>query len=74
MAGKRGASSDLNHDNWDQEEEPEQAGTFSQASQDELKTRVIRKAKRRARPPQVRKPEKKKRLFVTESNEPEREC
>ncbi|TRY72560.1 hypothetical protein TCAL_13871, partial [Tigriopus californicus] len=38
------------HDNWDQEEEPEVAGTFSQASQDELKTRVIRKAKRRVPP------------------------
>jgi nuclear pore complex protein Nup50 len=47
MSGKRTATSDLNHDNWDDDAEPEEAGTFSQASQDELKGRVIKKAKRR---------------------------
>eukprot|EP00088_Acartia_fossae_P010353 TRINITY_DN1514_c0_g1_i5.p1 TRINITY_DN1514_c0_g1~~TRINITY_DN1514_c0_g1_i5.p1 ORF type:complete len:856 (+),score=290.21 TRINITY_DN1514_c0_g1_i5:40-2607(+) len=44
---KRVASRELNHDNWDQEEESEEAGTFKQATDDEIKGRVIRKAKRR---------------------------
>ncbi|KAL8618984.1 hypothetical protein ACOMHN_018367 [Nucella lapillus] len=43
---KRRPTSDLNDRNWDDEEEPEEAGTFSLASQDVLKDRVIRKAKR----------------------------
>lgn len=47
MAGKRGATSDLNHDNWDQEEESEDAGAWKEAGKDVLKERVIRKAKRR---------------------------
>ena len=47
MAGKRGATSDLNHDNWDQEEEREEAGAWKEAAKDVLKERVIRKAKRR---------------------------
>ena len=47
MAGKRGATSDLNHDNWDQEEEREEAGAWKEAGKDVLKERVIRKAKRR---------------------------
>lgn len=47
MAGKRGASSDLNHDNWDDEVEGEEAGTFTPAGSDVLKGRVIKKAKRR---------------------------
>ncbi|XP_001360918.3 nuclear pore complex protein Nup50 [Drosophila pseudoobscura] len=46
MAGKRQATSNLNHDNWDQEEEPEDRGTFKTATQEELKTRVIKKARR----------------------------
>lgn len=46
MATKRGGS-DLNHDNWDQEDEPEEQGTFKKASETELKARVIRKPKRR---------------------------
>ncbi|XP_055585690.1 nuclear pore complex protein Nup50 [Uranotaenia lowii] len=45
---KRGALSDLNHDNWNEEEESEEAGTFSQASEAVLKSRVIKTARRRA--------------------------
>lgn len=45
---KRGATSELNHDNWNEDEESEEAGTFQQAPADVLKTRVIRQAKRRA--------------------------
>lgn len=45
--GKRTAISDLNHTNWDEEDEPEEAGTFSKASEDVIKNRVIRVAKRR---------------------------
>jgi len=44
---KRGAGSELNHDNWDQEEECEEAGEFKKASEDQMKGRVIKKAKRR---------------------------
>jgi len=45
---KRGATSELNHDNWDQDDdEVEVAGEFVQASKEELSTRVIKKAKRR---------------------------
>ena len=47
MAAKRGATSKLNHDNWDQEDEPEEQGTFQQASEDALKGRVIKKARRK---------------------------
>lgn len=47
MAGKRQATSDLNHDNWDREEEPEERGIFRTATEDELKNRVIKKAKRK---------------------------
>ncbi|KAH8319789.1 hypothetical protein KR074_005743 [Drosophila pseudoananassae] len=47
MAGKRQATSNLNHDNWDHEEEPEERGTFRTATEDELKTRVIKKARRK---------------------------
>lgn len=47
MAGKRAASTDLNHDNWDDEEKPEEAGTFKKASDDVLEKRVVKKAKRR---------------------------
>lgn len=47
MAAKRGATSDLNHENWNEEEEAEEPGTFAQASQDQLKNRVIKKARRR---------------------------
>lgn len=44
---KRGALTDLNHDNWDQEEPEEERGSFKRASEDELKRRVIKKAVRR---------------------------
>jgi len=44
---KRGAGTELNHDNWDQEEESEEAGEFKKASEDQMKGRVVRKAKRR---------------------------
>jgi len=44
---KRGAGSELNHDNWDQEEESEEAGEFKKASEDQMKGRVVKKAKRR---------------------------
>jgi len=44
---KRGAGSELTHDNWDQEEEREEAGEFKKASEDQMKGRVIKKAKRR---------------------------
>lgn len=47
MAGKRTATSDLNHDNWDREDAPEDAGTFQRASEESLKRRVIKTAKRR---------------------------
>lgn len=50
MAGKRQATSDLNHDNWDREEEPEDRGTFRTANEDELKNRVIKKARRKIAP------------------------
>jgi len=44
---KRGAGSELNHDNWDKEEESEEAGEFRRATADQMKGRVIKKAKRR---------------------------
>lgn len=47
MAGKRRATSDLNHTNWNQEDEPEESGSFAKASEDILKNRVITIAKRR---------------------------
>lgn len=47
MAGKRNATTDLNHDNWDQEDEQEDAGSFKKASEDVLKQRVIKVARRR---------------------------
>lgn len=47
MAGKRSATSDLNHDNWDRDEEPEDAGTFQKAPEESLKRRIIKTARRR---------------------------
>lgn len=44
---KRTASTELNHDNWCDEEEPEKAGTFKRASAEALKERTIRTARRR---------------------------
>ncbi|KAM4569858.1 nuclear pore complex protein Nup50 [Odontesthes bonariensis] len=44
---KRIADKELTDRNWDQEEEGEEAGTFLLASRDVLKSRAIKKAKRR---------------------------
>ncbi|RZC34279.1 NUP50 domain containing protein [Asbolus verrucosus] len=44
---KRTATNELNHDNWDREDDPEDAGTFSKASEEALKKRIIKVAKRR---------------------------
>ncbi|XP_074554083.1 nuclear pore complex protein Nup50 [Halichoeres trimaculatus] len=44
---KRIADKELTDRNWDQEEEGEEAGTFSIASEDVMKNRAIKKAKRR---------------------------
>ena len=52
-SGKRSATSELNHDNWDDEVESEEAGAFSQADENTLKGRVIKKAKRRGLANQV---------------------
>ena len=43
---KRGGA-ELNHDNWDQEVEREDAGKFMAASAEEMKGRVIKRARRR---------------------------
>ncbi|KOX73664.1 Nuclear pore complex protein Nup50 [Melipona quadrifasciata] len=47
MAGKRPAARELNHDNWDEEEKPEEAGTFKKATDDVMEKRIVKKAKRR---------------------------
>jgi hypothetical protein len=44
---KRSATSKLNQDNWNEEEAPEEAGTFRKAAPDVMQNRVIRSAKRR---------------------------
>ena len=45
---KRGADKQLTHDNWDAEDSGgEEAGQFQTASEDVLKGRVIKKARRR---------------------------
>ena len=43
---KRGGS-ELNHDNWDREDEKEDAGSFQAATADAMKGRVIKRARRR---------------------------
>ncbi|XP_075214282.1 nuclear pore complex protein Nup50 [Lycorma delicatula] len=45
---KRGATSELNHENWDREDEPEVAGTFQKASNDTMQKRIFKVAKRRS--------------------------
>jgi hypothetical protein len=45
---KRNATSELNQDNWNEEEAPEEAGTFCKAAPDVMKHRIIRSAKRRS--------------------------
>ncbi|CAH2062912.1 unnamed protein product, partial [Iphiclides podalirius] len=48
MSIKRRATTDLNHDNWDQEEKDEkEMGSYKIASEEVLEKRVIRTAKRR---------------------------
>lgn len=44
---KRRPTSDLNHDNWDVEDEPEDGGSFQVAPQAELQTRKILKPRRK---------------------------
>ncbi|XP_052895254.1 nuclear pore complex protein Nup50 [Anopheles moucheti] len=44
---KRGPQSSLNHLNWNETDEPEEKGEFAKASDDILKHRVIKKARRR---------------------------
>lgn len=44
---KRGAIKELTHDNWEDEDEPEDMGTFRQATSDQLAGRQIKKARRR---------------------------
>ncbi|CAG0895134.1 unnamed protein product, partial [Darwinula stevensoni] len=50
---KRRPSSQLNHDNWDQEEEPEEIGQYTPLSVKELQAsgRVVKRAKRRLKGP-----------------------
>ncbi|XP_041972665.1 nuclear pore complex protein Nup50 [Aricia agestis] len=63
MSIKRQATTELNHDNWDQEdpkEEDEDAGGFKIAAKDVLEKRVIRTAKRRS---QIPGEESKKSVF-----------
>ncbi|XP_076642089.1 nuclear pore complex protein Nup50 [Halictus rubicundus] len=47
MAAKRSATTQLNHENWDEEQEPEEAGSFARAPEDVLANRVVKRAKRR---------------------------
>lgn len=47
MASKRTATSDLNADNWNQDDEPEDAGTFQKATQEVLQRRIVKSARRR---------------------------
>jgi nuclear pore complex protein Nup50 len=47
IMAKRSADKELNHDNWDDEEAPEEAGLFKTATPEVISKRVIRTAKRR---------------------------
>lgn len=49
MSVKRQATTDLNHENWDQDDpsEHEEMGSFKTASKDVIEKRVIKTAKRR---------------------------
>lgn len=49
MSAKRRPGTDLNHDNWDDDQEQEEVGEFRKASADELKQRTFKVAKRRMR-------------------------
>lgn len=50
MSVKRQASTELNHENWDQDDpaDHEEMGSFKVATKDILEKRVIRTAKRRS--------------------------
>ena len=41
---KRPSATELNPDNWRQEEQPEEAGQFRRATDDQMKARVVKKA------------------------------
>ncbi|KAM3968129.1 nuclear pore complex protein Nup50 [Aphomia sociella] len=62
MSVKRQATTDLNHENWDQDDptEHEEMGSFKTATKDILEKRVIRTAKRRT---QISSDETKKSVF-----------
>lgn len=47
MSAKRKPETELNHDNWNDEEEPEESGIFQKADETELRQRKIKVAKRR---------------------------
>lgn len=47
MTSKRRSTSELNADNWQEEDEPEDAGNFIKAPADILKNRVFKSARRR---------------------------
>ncbi|XP_014281075.1 nuclear pore complex protein Nup50 [Halyomorpha halys] len=47
MSKKRSATTELNSDNWDVDDEPEEAGTFKAVDPDVLKKRVIKVARRK---------------------------
>ncbi|GAB1869642.1 Nucleoporin 50 kDa [Camponotus japonicus] len=50
MASKRAATTELNHDNWNEENEPEDAGTFAKATSETLEKRIIKTARRNLPP------------------------
>ncbi|CAH1996317.1 unnamed protein product [Acanthoscelides obtectus] len=68
MAAKRTATTDLNHENWNREDEPEEQGSFQQASEEQLKNRIIKTARRRNPISSVRNSEdadgKQKNIFT----------
>lgn len=47
MSAKRRPGTELNHENWDDDEETEEVGEFKKAAPEEIKKRIIRVAKRR---------------------------
>lgn len=49
-SSKRSAGSDLNHDNWNDDQEAEDAGEFRKATDDELQRRIRKVARRRITP------------------------
>lgn len=50
MSKKRQATNELHPENWDREDDPEPCGTFRMAPEDELKGRVIKRARRKLDP------------------------